>query len=152
LCSSRVKIMKTEKTKVLLVDDEPQILLSHSLMLKAAGIDAITLEDSRDVIPLLEKEDVSVAVLDLTMPHVSGSELLSKIKYEFPYVSVIIMTATNEIERAVECIRSGAIDYLVKPVEKSRFLSSINSAVELSNLRNEISSLSHRLLTDELEH
>lgn len=144
--------MKTERPKVLLVDDEAQILLGHSLMLRAAGIDTITLKDSRDVMHLLEKENVSVIVLDLTMPYISGFELLTNIKYGFPHISVIIMTATNEIDRAVECIRSGAIDYLVKPVEKGRFLSSINSAVELAALRNEISSLSRHILSDELEN
>ncbi|MBI4827001.1 MAG: sigma-54-dependent Fis family transcriptional regulator [Nitrospirae bacterium] len=143
--------MNTEKPKVLLVDDEPQILLSHSLLLRTAGIETVTLKDSREVMPMLEKEKISVIVLDLSMPHLSGTELLSRIRYDFPHISVIIMTATNEIEKAVECIRLGAMDYLVKPVEKSRFFSSINRAVELYNLRNEISSLSKRVLTDELE-
>ncbi|MDO8282924.1 MAG: sigma-54 dependent transcriptional regulator [Thermodesulfovibrionia bacterium] len=144
--------MNTEKTKVLLVDDEPQILLSHSLLLRTSGIETVTLKDSRDVMSMLQKENISVIVLDLSMPHLSGTELLSKIRYDFPHISVIIMTATNEIEKAVECIRLGAMDYLVKPVEKSRFFSSINKAIELYNLRNEISYLSKSILTDELEN
>lgn len=144
--------MNTEKPKVLLVDDEPQILMSHSLLLRTAGIETVTLKDSRDVIATLQKENISVIVLDLSMPHLSGTELLSKIRYDFPHISVIIMTATNEIEKAVECIRLGAMDYLVKPVEKSRLFSSINKAIELYNLRNEISYLSKSILTDELEN
>lgn len=144
--------MNSEKTKVLLVDDEPQILLSHSLMLRTAGIEVVTLKDSRDVMSLLESEKISVIVLDITMPFISGTELLSKIRYDFPHISVIIMTATNEIDKAVECIRLGAMDYLVKPVEKSRFFSSINRAMELYNLRNEISSLSKRMMADALEN
>lgn len=144
--------MNTEKPKVLLVDDEPQILLSHSLMLRASGIETVTINDSRDVMSLLEKEKISVVLLDLSMPHLSGTELLTRIKYDFPQISVIIMTATNDIEKAVECIRLGAMDYLVKPTEKSRFLSSVKRAVELYSLRYEISSLSMRMLTDEIEN
>ncbi len=142
--------MKKNNIKVLLVDDEPQILLSHSLMLRTEGVETATLKDSREVIAFLKENEVTVAVLDLTMPHVSGTELLSAIKYEHPHVSVIIMTATNEIDKAVECIKEGASDYLVKPVEKSRFLSSIQRAIEVSVLKNEVTLLSQRLLTDDL--
>jgi DNA-binding NtrC family response regulator len=140
--------MKKNNVKVLLVDDEPQILLSHSLMLRTEGTDTITLQDSREVMPLLSKKDVTVVVLDLTMPHISGTKLLSMIKYDHPHISVIIMTATNEIDKAVECVMEGATDYLVKPVEKSRFISSIKRAVELNTLKKEVSLLSQRLLTD----
>jgi DNA-binding NtrC family response regulator len=138
---------------VLLVDDEPQALLSASVMLRTAGVkDVITVEDSREVMPLLYRQDVAVVVLDLSMPHLSGKELLHRISHEYPHIPVIIMTATNELETAVECIKSGAFDYLVKPVEKSRFISSVKRAVELCALRNEVSSLKRHLLTDRLEH
>jgi DNA-binding NtrC family response regulator len=61
------------------------------------------------------------------------------------------MTAANEVDVAVECMKKGAFDYLVKPVEKDRFVSSVNRALELSDLRNEILSLKKYLLTDKLE-
>lgn len=138
---------------VLLVDDEPQILLSSSLILRSAGIkNVLTIEDSREVMPFLSMHEAAVIVLDLFMPYVSGSELLPEIIRDFPQIPVIVMTAANEIDTAVECMKAGAFDYLVKPVEKNRFVSSIEKALELHALRNEIYSLKQRLFTDKLEH
>ncbi len=138
---------------VILADDESQILLSFSTTLRSMGINNIlTVEDSREVLPLLEKTNPSVIVLDLSMPHVSGNELLVEINRDFPHVPVVIVTATDDLETAVACMKAGAFDYLVKPVEMSRFLSSIKKALELSDLRREVSSLKHHLLTDQLEH
>ncbi|MBI5642059.1 MAG: sigma-54-dependent Fis family transcriptional regulator [Deltaproteobacteria bacterium] len=137
---------------VLLVDDEPQILKSFSVMLRSYGIKQVqTIDDSREVLPFLEHHEVSAVVLDLSMPHLSGSELLNEINNLHPLVPVIIMTAVNEIEMAVSCMKAGAFDYLVKPVEKSRFESSIRRALELTALRTEVSSLKRRLLQGELE-
>ncbi len=145
--------MNNLTSPILLVDDEPQILLSYSLILRTAGIkDIVTIEDSRKVMPLLEKQDAAVIVLDLIMPHISGNELLNKIKHEFPHVPIIIMTAINELDKAVECMKAGALDYLVKPVEESRFISSIQRVLEIRALRDEVSSLKKHLLTDELEN
>ncbi|RJR16534.1 MAG: sigma-54-dependent Fis family transcriptional regulator [Nitrospiraceae bacterium] len=145
---------------VLIVDDEKQILLSYTVMLRTAGIEnVITMNDSRKVLTFLSKEDVAAIVLDLNMPHISGIDLLDKIKEKYPHISIIIVTAINDIEKAVECMKKGASDYLVKPVEKSRFVSSIQKTLELSGLRNEVSSLKEHvlslrqhLLTDKLEH
>ncbi len=151
--------MNNSHLPVLIVDDEKQILLSYSVMLRTAGIEnIITLNDSRKVLPFLSKADIAVIVLDLNMPHISGTELLDKIKDKFPHISILIVTAINDIEKAVECMKKGAADYLVKPVEKSRFVSSIQKVLELSELRNEVSSLKEHvlslrqhLLTDKLE-
>ena len=131
---------------VLLVDDEKQILLSFKVMLRANGLENIfTIEDSRRVLPFLSEREVSLIVLDLNMPHISGIELLDRIRNDFPSVSVIIVTAVNDLEKAVECMKRGAVDYLVKPVEKSRFLSSMKRALELWGLRSEVSSLRHHI-------
>lgn len=152
--------MNSSYLPVLIVDDEKQILLSYSVMLRTAGIEnVITLSDSRKVMSLLAKEDVSLIVLDLKMPHISGVDLLDQIKHELPHISVIIVTANNDLEEAVNCMKKGASDYLVKPVEKNRFVSSIKTALELNVLRSEVStlkehvsSLRQHLLTDKLEH
>jgi DNA-binding NtrC family response regulator len=138
---------------ILLVDDEPMILLSFGTILRKSGINNFqTIEDSREVMQALEDQPVSAVVLDLTMPHVSGIELLKKINESYPEILVIVVTATDDIETAVACMRSGAFDYLVKPVEMNRFISSIRKALDISSLMNEVSSLKHHLLTDSLEH
>lgn len=145
--------IKHPQLPVLLVDDESQILKSFAVMLRSSGIkDVATLEDSRQVMDFIEKNDVGAVVLDLSMPHLSGTEVLGQINSSHPHIPVIIMTAMNEIETAVECMKSGAFDYLVKPVEKSRFETSVRRALEFCALRSEISSLKHHLLGGGLEH
>ncbi len=138
---------------ILLVDDEPQILFVSRLLLRSEGFENVhTLEDSRDVTPFLNDHEVGVIVLDLYMPHLSGMELLGELVYNHPQVPVIVMTAVNEIGMAVECMKKGAFDYLVKPVEKDRFVYSIRRALEVRSLHNEVSSLTQYLLTDQLRH
>jgi DNA-binding NtrC family response regulator len=137
---------------VLLVDDEPHILLSFSVMLKSSGISNVrTIQDSREVMPFLRENPVAVVVLDLAMPYVPGEDLLIEITQDFPQVPVIVMTATNEIDTAVQCMQDGAVDYLAKPVEKSRFVSSVKRALENRRLRKEVSDLKRHMLSDKLE-
>jgi DNA-binding NtrC family response regulator len=134
---------------VLLVDDEPQVLHSASIVLRASGIaHVITVDDSRAVLPLLAEQEVGVLVLDLTMPHISGQALLEQVAGDYPDIPVLLMTATNDLETAVQCMRTGAVDYLVKPVEENRLVSSVKRALEIRTLRAEVLSLKDRLLTD----
>ncbi len=134
---------------VLLVDDEPQILRSASVLLRASGVDHIvTLEDSRAVVPLVAEQEVGVVVLDLTMPYLSGQVLLEHLTTDYPDIPIIVMTATNDLEMAVQCMQVGAVDYLVKPVETNRLVSSVRRALEVRSLRAEVLSLKERLLTD----
>jgi two-component system, NtrC family, response regulator HydG len=141
-----------ENQTVLLVDDEQPILYVTDLMIRSAGIaDVVTLDDSRKVLPLLADRDISLVVLDLTMPFMSGKELMEAIGREYPDVTVIVMTGTNDLDTAVQCMKSGAFDYLVKPVEQERFLSSITRALEVRSLKNEVMSLKRHLLENRLE-
>jgi two-component system nitrogen regulation response regulator GlnG len=134
---------------VLLVDDDPQVLHSASVVLRASGLARVlTVDDSRAVMPLLAEQDVGVLVLDLTMPHLSGHTLLEQVAGDHPDIPVIVMTATNDLETAVRCMQHGAIDYLVKPVEDNRLVSSVKRALETRMLRAEVLSLKERLLTD----
>ena len=134
---------------VLVVDDEPAILRSASVLLRGSGIvHVIVLEDSAAVLPMLAERTVGVVVLDLTMPHLSGQVLLEHLSADHPDIPVIVLTATNDLETAVQCMRAGAIDYLVKPVEPNRLVSSVQRALELRALRAEVLSLKEHLLTD----
>ncbi|MGD2084846.1 MAG: sigma-54 dependent transcriptional regulator [Candidatus Aminicenantes bacterium] len=141
------------KSHVLLVDDEPRTLLSFSTLLKSSGLRHVTtIDDSRSVIPFLEKHPVALVVLDLSMPFIPGQDLLVEIQQRYPETPVIIMTATNEIDTAVECMQNGAMDYLVKPVENNRFLSSVQRALEIYRLKQEVSYLKKYVLSDKLEN
>jgi len=143
----------TSSPAVLLVDDDPNFLLSSSVTLRAEGIRTVrTLEDSRETLSLLEKTDVAAVVLDLTMPHLSGTELLPRIRKEYPGIPVIVLTGRDEVEPAVTSMKAGAFDYLVKPVEPARLVGVIRHALKMRELQDEVSSLRDRLLSSRLEH
>lgn len=134
---------------VLLVDDEEEILFSTSVMFQSEGFNNIlTANDSRKVMGILDKQEISLIILDLNMPYLSGYELLKEISVSNPNIPVIVMTAANELELAVECMKSGAFDYFVKPAEKNRLLGSTFRALELHSLRNEVSLLTKQLLSN----
>ena len=138
---------------VLLVDDEEQIVLSAQTLLRTSGVNnVITLNDGRGVLPLLAEQEIGVVVLDIGMPGVSGCDLLVDIAKDYPHIPVIFMTAMNNLDTAVSCMRAGAFDYLLKPVEKSRFVTAVRRALELRLLQTELLSLKNRLLSDELEN
>jgi len=134
---------------VLLIDDEPRILHSASIALRTSGFpNVLTIDDSGKVLPLLAERDVGVIVLDLAMPNISGHAILEQIAVDYPDIPVIIMTATSDLEVAVQCMQTGAVDYLVKPVEQGRLTSAVRRALETRSLRVELLSLKDRLLTD----
>ena len=138
---------------VLIVDDEMHVVESQVSIMKANGItNLMSATDSREVIRLLQSNEVEVILLDLRMPYISGEDLLSHIKDDFPHVPVIIVTGTNEIDVAVKCMRTGAFDYMVKPVEESRLVSGVMRAIELRELKREYGDLRKRLLSDRLSN
>jgi DNA-binding NtrC family response regulator len=138
---------------VVLVDDEPSVLLSASTLLRSAGIRRVlTVQDSRTLLALLHGQPAAAVVLDLFMPHVSGQQLLPELVRAFPETPVVVMTAAQEVDTAVACMKEGAFDYLVKPVEESRFVSAVRRALEVRALRQQVGALKRYLLTDELEH
>lgn len=144
--------IKTTIPHVLLVDDEPGVLLGASLLLRRAGIDPVTtLQDSRDVLPFLDTHLVAIIVLDLFMPHLSGFDLLGEIKRCHPDIPVVILTAVQDVKTAVACMKEGACDYLVKPVEKDRLLATVQKNLELQSLRRQVDTLKGYLLNDTLK-
>jgi two-component system response regulator HydG len=141
------------KLPVVLVDDEEEILFGAEYLLNTHGINAVKgLADPRELLPLLERESAGMVVLDLFMPQISGIDLLPRIVQQHPEVPVVVMTASQEVETAVACMKEGAFDYLVKPVEASRFVTSVRRALEIRLLRHEIGSLRSSLMREGAEH
>ncbi len=138
---------------VMIVDDEEQTLRSCKIALRTSGLTNVeTVQDSRHVIGKIEKSPYSLVVLDLSMPHLTGEELLKHLRSEFSDLPVIILTGYNDLETAVSCMREGAFDYLVKPVEKNRLVASVKRAIQFRELEQVNFQLKKHLLTDELEH
>lgn len=138
---------------VLLVDDETQLLFSAEMTLSSAGINHVRqCQDSREVLPLLTRQPVSAIVLDMYIPHLPGWKLLPQIVQQYPEVPVIILTAINEVDMAVEAMKNGAFDYLVKPVDDERLVSTVRRAIEMNQMRSENRLLKAALLSDKVEY
>lgn len=137
---------------ILVVDDETHFLKSVEFILKFEGINNLTLcSDSREVMTLLKSRRFSLILLDLLMPHVTGIELLPEITADFPDIPVIITTAENRIEKAVECIKAGAYDFIVKPLNENRLLVTVKNLIKLKEIQKENLGLKRRFGTDSLE-
>lgn len=136
----------------LIVDDEESFLGSCADTLFSAGIgNVVTMADSRKALEFLRRSEVSLALLDINMPHVSGEELLAVIKEERPGVPVIILTGQSDLDTAVRLMKKGAADYLTKPVEWNKLVSSVTMALEMGELSRQNFMLRERLLGDSLE-
>lgn len=123
---------------VLTVDDEFNVCKSIQLTLKSAGISNVLFHnDSTNVIQLLREKNVGIVLLDLLMPNTTGETLLEEIVHEIPEIPVIIITGVNDIGTAVGCMKKGAFDYLVKPLEAERLVSTVRRAIDIYELRRE---------------
>jgi DNA-binding NtrC family response regulator len=128
---------QTMDRPILIVDDEPEILLALDTTLRMAGMDNIvTISDSRDVIRQMERQIPCLMILDLNMPHINGNRLLKIVRKTYPKIPVIILTGAIDVDMAVKCMKVGALDYLLKPVEEERFLASVKQALAYINLEN----------------
>ncbi|MBI1939266.1 MAG: sigma-54-dependent Fis family transcriptional regulator [Ignavibacteriales bacterium] len=138
---------------ILLVDDEQHFLLSAETALNSNGINNIKMiNDSRLVLNELSSEEFSLVVLDINMPHLSGIDLLPEIVEKYPNTPVVIITAMNDVESAVACIKAGAFNYILKPVDNTRLVTTIRSGLDLRDIRDENRRLKDYLLKDKLQN
>jgi len=138
---------------VLLVDDEPILLRGLRFALHTAKINNVEIiEDPREVMGYLLRNEVSLVVLDINMPYMSGDTLLENIKSSYPQVPVIILTGGTEVDMAVKCMKVGAYDYMLKPVEEARLISGVRNALDLVEAKAEMENLRGRLFADRLDH
>lgn len=132
---------------ILLVDDEPAWIRSVTLTLeRSAGITNISsCTDSRLVMDILAEGRIALVLLDLTMPHLSGQELLSMIAEQHPEITTIVISGLNQVETAVNCIKFGAFDYFVKTVEEDRLVGGVLRAIRMLELERENREMHSRL-------
>ncbi|MBF0198997.1 MAG: sigma-54-dependent Fis family transcriptional regulator [Planctomycetes bacterium] len=124
---------------VLIVDDEKSALKTMQKILENAGItNIITISDGTEVEPTIAKKKISVMLLDLMMPEISGAEVLMATLAQKPDLPVIMTTADSDIKSVVTCMREGAFDYITKPLVKDSLISSVKQAIDISELSTEV--------------
>jgi len=135
---------------VLVVDDEEDSRRSFELSLKSFGLTNILLcADSLEVRKILQESRMSLILLDLTMPRLSGDEVLLEITATHPEIPVVVVTGKNDLETAVRCMQAGAVDYLLKPVERNRLRGSVMRHLEFQRLQMENLEMKRQLLGDD---
>ncbi|TSK08369.1 MAG: sigma-54-dependent Fis family transcriptional regulator [Geobacter sp.] len=118
---------------VVVVDDDREMLQVYRTLLKRHGVGPVVVfEDGNALVPFLRRADAAAVVLDLALPTVNGAELLRNLVEEFPQLPVLIITGVAEIGQAVACMRAGACDYLLKPLDNATFLCAIDRALGIT--------------------
>jgi putative PEP-CTERM system response regulator len=138
--------MTRPRSRILVVDDDPDIRELLSDRLRLMKLEATCAADGQEALDLLRQEAAPLTLLDLQLPRVSGMEVLETIRREGLETTVIVITASGTVERAVEAIRAGAYDFIPKPLDPAHLEVVINKALERDSLREE-----NRLLHSELD-
>lgn len=107
--------MKPDQYKVLVVDDERDICRALEFLLSREGYKIVTAYSGQDALKKIEAEDFDLVITDLRMEGIDGMQVLEKAQGINPNLMVIIMTAFGSVESAVEAMKKGASDYIVKP-------------------------------------
>lgn len=117
-------------SRILVVDDEPEIVAFIRELLVNRGYEVLGLSDSREASAKFDSFQPDACVFDFRMPHHSGADLLDLIKKKDQRIEVIFLTAQDEASLAVDLMKRGATDFLLKPVEVNQLLLSIGRALE----------------------
>jgi two-component system, NtrC family, sensor kinase len=118
--------------RILVVDDSPTM---RAAIVKAlSGLECVESESTLDAFEKLKKGNFSLVIADVIIPGLSGVELLRKVVTDYPDISVIMVTGVDKPQRALDAVRQGAFDYLIKPVDPSVLQMTVDRALERQRL------------------
>lgn len=126
---------------VLVIDDDPLIRKTLSSYLSKKGFEAVVAEDGEEGIQKYEEHIPDLVILDIRLPDVDGLEVLGRIREKNPNASIIIMTAYDDMKTTIEAIKSGAFEYLVKPLDYVELDLTIDKAFQIRSLEDKVSYL-----------
>lgn len=133
--------------RILIIDDDINLCNILSEVLEKAGNRCIVSYSFKDAIQKIEKEKPDVIFLDLNLPDKKGLDALKAIKGSCGELSVIIITGYATIENAVEAIKAGAFDYLVKPLDKEKIILTLQKAINVQIMKKELALLKSKVET-----
>ena len=122
------------KGKVLVVDDSMLSRVFCKDILMEEGYDVKTASTGLDALELIENESFDLVVTDLILPDINGDEVLKRAKQMVATTSFIVMTAYASIDTAIECLKSGASDYLTRPLSPEEFKIIVNRTIDQKRL------------------
>ena len=114
---------------VLLVDDEVDFVETFSERLQMRDLEITKAFRGKEALKVLKKnKNVEVVILDVKMPEMDGIETLAEIKKRFPLVEVIMLSAQSTVETAIDGMKKGAFDYLMKPCDMDQIIAKVGEA------------------------
>jgi signal transduction histidine kinase len=139
--------------KLLVVDDERMILELTSMVLTSRGFDVSVVDNAFDAYEMIEREQPALVLLDYMMPKVNGLDALKEIRERFPETYVIMFTGKGSEEVAVELMKSGASDYVLKPFSNAKLVERIENVLRIRSieLHNKALLQEQERLLDEIE-
>ncbi len=120
---------------ILVVDDEALTLRTISRALREEGFEVLVAMSGEEALQVFSTEKPDLMLLDVVLPGIDGIEVLRHIKRDNPAAIVVMMSAYHMVERAVEAMKLGAYDYLVKPFHLADMVNTIRRATEMLTLR-----------------
>jgi len=138
------------KPNVLLVDDEEKFLDVLSQRLGTRGLDAVTATSGEEALVKIKNKNFDAIILDITMPGIGGIETLKRIRKENPELQIIMLTGRGSVDKAVEAMKEGAIDFLEKPADIDKLLEKIENARQkktllvMKNIEEKVKGISQR--------
>jgi two-component system response regulator HydG len=131
--------------RILVVDDEVNQTDSLVILLRREGFHAEGVYDAGQALDYLQKQDVDLVITDLKMGDEDGIWLTEQIKKNYPETVVLVITAYGTIETAVQAIKSGAFDYILKPVQSDQLKVALERSLEWSQMKRKVRELEDRL-------
>ena len=121
------------KGRVLIMDDEPDVRKVVKMILTKAGYDVIEAEDGEKAIAAIKEGEnpllLSVIICDIRMPKINGIEAINYFQQQWPRVPLIVLTGFADMKMAIEFLKIGIVDYLVKPVAKEKLMNAVAKAL-----------------------
>src|SRR5271168_1889428 len=136
--AGRVTTAQALVVRVLAVDDERASCKLLALMLHAPAYCCTTAASGEEALAALERDTFEAVISDLQMPGISGLELLAHVRRAYPYMAFLVTTGVDDVDVGVAAMRSGADDYLVKPLHENAVFASLESALHKRHLERQV--------------
>lgn len=131
--------------RALIADDELSARKLLTTILTEAGVRCVATSGGEEALKVLETEPVDAILTDLNMPGMSGMELLSKVRRQFPFLAFLMVTGEDDVHVGIEAMKNGAEDYLVKPLQADLVIASLERALERKRLEQQLENYHRRL-------
>jgi DNA-binding NtrC family response regulator len=127
--------MRGNHFSILIVDDEKKIVEILQVILEGQGYNIHRAFNCKDALKIVQKQQIDLILLDIKMPDMNGIDVLQKIKTQYPVISIVMISAFGTISLAVEAMKLGADDFIEKPLERNRVLTTIRNVLEKKELQ-----------------